>query len=1079
MSGSEGNGAGDTQAPRGFSVAAIAAYFQSSELTPLLAFAGVLLGLLAILITPREEEPQIDVTFANVLVPFPGASADEVEHLVSTPAEQVLSEIEGVEHVYSVSRPGLAVLSVQFYVGEARTGALVRLYNQVLSNADWLPRGLGVGEPVIKPKGIDDVPVVTLTLWSADTTRGAADLLRVAHALEADLKSVPGTRNIYTVGGPDNVLRVTLDPIRMAGHGVTVGDIKRALLGANALVREGTVTGDGETVDVQVGQFLVDAVDVAALTVGARDGAAVRLGDVASVAAGPDEPARYVWYGKGAAAGEAGAAARGEFPAVTIAIAKQPGRNAVDVSRQVIARVDALRGIVIPDGVEVTVTRDYGQTANDKANTLIKKLVFATASVVLLVLVTLGWRAALVVGTAVMVTLMITLFASWAWGFTINRVSLFALIFSIGILVDDAIVVVENIYRHLRPDGPGAAAVIPRAVSEVGGPTILATLTVIAALLPMAFVTGLMGPYMSPIPINASMGMLISLAVALVLTPWLALHLLRPAAAHHGAAGSSRLSRLFGLLIGPFLASGARRVALLVGVLALLAGAVALVPLEAVVLKMLPFDNKSEFQVVLDMPEGTTLERTAGVLGEMADAIAAVPEVVDYQVYAGTAAPIGFNGLVRQYYLRRAPELGDIQVNLTPKHTRKRKSHDVAGDVRALVAPIAAAHGGAVVVAEVPPGPPVQAPLVAEIYGLDASVRERAAERVRALFAATPDVVDIDDSRTAPSPKTTYRVDTARAALLGVPAADAVDAIGTALLGDDVSFLHGGQVKYPVPVRLRFADADRVAPAQVLALRARSRTSGGDTALVPLSSFVNAVEGRREAVRYHKDLLPYAFVTGDAAGRLDSPLYAMFSMRAALEDMAGETGERIRQFLFQPPAEPFLPAVKWDGEWRITWQTFRDMGAAYAVGLLLIYLLVVAQFRSYAVPLIIMAPIPLTVIGVLPGHALLGAQFTATSMIGLIALAGIIVRNSILLVSFVDESRHAGMPLAEAVIESAAVRAKPIVLTGLAAMLGALFIIDDPIFSGLAVSLLSGILVSTLLTLVVIPVMYYRWLSRG
>ena len=1053
----------------------IAQRFQDSEITPLLALVGLLLGLFAVLVTPREEEPQINVTFANVFIPFPGASAREVEHLVTTPAEQVLSEIEGVKHIYSVSRPGMAVLTVEYAVGQERSAAIVRLYNAVFSNEDWLPAGLGVGRPLIKPKGIDDVPIVSLTLWTPDPARGAYELERVAHTLEAELKRVPGTRDIYTLGGPGQVVLVELDAARLAGHGLDLSDLRQALQLANQVRHSGALVRDDQEIPITTGEFFQSAGEVARLVVGMHNGAPVFLEDVARVRHGPDQPGRLVWMGTGPAAEtEKGIQAHGLHPAVTLAIAKQPGTNAVQVARQLIERVDELEGIFLPDGIEVTVTRDYGATANDKAMTLIQKLAFATTSVVVLVLLALGWREAFIVGVAVVVTLAITLFASWAWGFTLNRVSLFALIFSIGILVDDAIVVVENIHRHLAMGGKKLREAIPAAVDEVGGPTILATLTVIAALLPMAFVTGLMGPYMSPIPINASIGMLISLIVAFVVTPWLGFRFLG-GHAHAAADGETGLDRFFQRLLLPFLRGDAgrgRRRGLGLVMLLLIVASVGLVAVQWVVLKMLPFDNKSEFLVVVDMPEGSSLERTNRVLQALGAHLATVPEVSDYQLYAGTASPINFNGLVRQYYLRSESHQGDIQVNLVDKKHRERSSHDIARAVREPLQAIGAPFEANIKITEVPPGPPVLSPLVVEVYGLDYEGQIRTARRIRAEFAATPDIVDVDDSVEAATPEWRIIVDRQRAARLGLSQAELVHAMTTLLAGEDVSYLHGEAGKYPVPIRLRAGNADRGDLDALLSLRVRGR----DGSLVPLAELVSVAPGLREHAIHHKDLLPVVYVTADMAGRLDSPLYGMLDLMGRIDALNSE--EPVAQSFIRQPANPYEYSVKWDGEWQITYETFRDMGIAYSVGLILIYLLVVAQFRSYLVPLIIMAPIPLTVIGVLPGHALTGAQFTATSMIGMIALAGIIVRNSILLVDFINESVAAGMPFQEAVIRSGAVRAKPIVLTGLAAMLGAFFILDDPIFNGLAISLISGILVSTVLTLVVIPVMYYA-LMRG
>ncbi|WP_084544892.1 efflux RND transporter permease subunit [Derxia gummosa] len=1112
--------AAGADAPLGVS-GRIAGFFQQARITPLLALVALLLGVFAVLVTPREEEPQIDVTMANVFVGWPGASVADVEAKLATPAEQVLSRMPGVEHVMSVSRPGVAVLTVQFKVGVARSEALVRLHDAVSSNADWLPQGLGVLPPVIKPKGIDDVPIVSLTLHSADPATGAFALEQIAHSIETDLKRVPGTRDVWTIGGPGRAVVVELDPERLAGAGLAVGDLRRALQSASAGAPAGELVTGNRAIAIEAGPFLRDADDVADLVVAARDGRPVHLRDVAEVRDGPLPATRMVWYGRRDASAVTAAGAQPtlpaanpradgspgenataqEVPAITIAITKKPGENAIDVADAVIARADALRNTVIPAGVELSVTRNYGATANDKAVKLIQKLMFATASVVALVFIALGRREAAIVGAAVVLTLTVTLFASWAWGFTLNRVSLFALIFSIGILVDDAIVVVENIHRHqaLHP-GRTLAQIIPGAVDEVGGPTILATLTVIAALLPMAFVSGLMGPYMGPIPINASMGMLLSLAVAFVVTPWLSGKWMKthgggsqalagdaagPAEAapsdglHATPTGlAARLDPFFRRLFAPFLdvRSGSRNRRLLgLGIAGLVGLSVALPVLGLVQLKMLPFDNKSEFQIVVDMPAGTPVEQTAAVLRELGAHLATVPEVTDWQSYAGTAAPINFNGLVRQYYLRASAEMGDIQVNLTDKHHRKLQSHAIATRERPALQAIGARFGANVKLVEVPPGPPVLAPIVAEITGPDADGRRAVAKQVRAVFERTDGVVDVDDSSFAAAPRRLVNIDRAKASLAGVPQAEVVATLRAGLAGEDAAWLHDAS-RTPVAAVLRLPAERQGDLDSLLQLPLRNARGG----LVPLRELVTVSSTEREQPAIHKDLLPVVFVTGDMAGKLDSPLYGMFGMRADIARIVTPGGGTLVEHFIRPPADAWRDyAIKWDGEWQITYDTFRDMGAAYAVGLVLIYLLVVAQFGSYLVPLIIMAPIPLTLVGVMPGHALLGSQFTATSMIGMIALAGIIVRNSILLVDFIQLERAAGVPFERAVVNAAATRAQPIVLTGLAAMLGAFFILDDPIFNGLAIALIFGILVSTLLTLVVIPLLYFSAFARG
>ncbi len=1058
----------------------IAKTFLQSELTPLFTVVGLLLGVFAVIVTPREEEPQINVTFANVFIAYPGASAKEVEEIVSTPAEQILSELEGLEHVYSVSYPGMSVLTAQFKVGEDRTQAIVRLYNAIYSKSDWLPANLGVSQPIIKPKGIDDVPIVSLTLWTRDPTRGAYELQHVAHAIEIELKRIPGTRDVYTIGGPDDVVHVVFDPTALAAYNLDLNDLRTALRTSNVAQPLGQIVNNNQTMQIQAGQFFSKAEDIADLVVAVHNGKPVYLGEVAEVQRGPDQPERYVWFGKGAATNNQPGAPL-EQPAVTIAIAKQPGSNAVQIANDIVARVEKLKGVFIPDDVQVTVTRNYGETANAKAQQLIKKLLFATTAVVLLVFFALGKREAIVVGAAVIVTLAITLFASWAWGFTINRVSLFALIFSIGILVDDAIVVVENIHRHMQLGAQKLLDAIPQAVDEVGGPTILATFTVIAALLPMAFVSGLMGPYMSPIPINASIGMLISLIIAFVVTPWLANIVLAQHVSHAPAHGinalftDEKLYAVFARYVRPFLQAQAgrkRRRYMLLVMLGLVVLSLSLVMFKLVVLKMLPFDNKSEFQVVVDMPEGTALEQTTRTLHALGQYLATVPEVTDYQVYAGTAAPINFNGLVRQYYLRTGANVGDIQVNLTDKSQRQRKSHEIAVSVRAPLQQIAKQFAANVKVVEVPPGPPVMSPLVAEIYGLDYDGQLALAETVRKVFEQTPSVVDVDVSVQAPQKKWLLKIDQHKAALWGVSQLTVTQAIHTALQGEDVSYLHTGNMKFPLPIRLEYGVENKSRVADVLQLRVRNNKGQ----LIALADLVEPIEAVAEQAIYHKDLLPVVFVTGDVAGKIDSPLYGMFAIDAQLNSVVSAQGEKLTHHFISAPENPYHYGIKWDGEWQVTYETFRDMGIAYAVGLLLIYFLVVAQFRSYVIPLIIMGPIPLTLIGIMPGHMLAGATFTATSMIGMIALAGIIVRNSILLVDFINQQRREGIALEEAVLRSGAVRAKPIILTGLAAMLGAFFILDDPIFNGLAVALIFGILVSTILTLLVIPVWYYAYL---
>ena len=1064
---------------------AIARVFQDSKLTPLLAGIAILMGLIIILITPKEEEPQIEVTMVDIMVAFPGAGVSEVENLVATPAEQVLSEVKGIEHVYSVSRPGQAVITLEYEVGLPRQEALVRTYNQVYSNQDWLPADLGTRQPLVKPRGIDDVPVMTLTLYDPDERHGGEELTRLAHLLEVALKRIPGTRDVYTIGGIADRVDVRLDPARLNGVGLTLDDLQNALVAANTSSRETRVTQDGLSLPLQAGTLLEEVADVRRLIVGMHGDAAVRLSDVADIRRGGTVPDQSVMMGFGPAgdADRPGAEPGKLFPAVTLAIAKKTGENAIDITTAIATRLDALTNRILPPGIEVVVTRDYGKTATDKTQTLIRDLVTATLAVMLLVLAAMGWRQALIVGTAVLITLLLTLVFSWAWGFTLNRVSLFALIFSIGILVDDGIVITENIHRRLVSGRGAARRLIPQAVDEVGTPTIMASLTIMAALIPMAFVSGLMGPYMRPIPINASAGMVISQLVAFVVAPWLALRLLarqrdeqNPSAGNdasgHSAEGvNPRIKRLFVALLGPFLGAHRWRRRLLgLGLLGLLLGALALPLVQAVILKMLPFDNKSELQVVVDMPESTPMEQTQRVMLEMGRHLEGVPEIAHWQSYAGTASPINFNGLVRQYYLRESPYQGDIQITLADKQARSRSSHAIALALRGPLQAIGERHDARVKIVEVPPGPPVLSPVVAEVYAATPEQRAALAHRVAGTMHEVEGLVDIDTTLAAPTTRWEVVVDRDRAARLGVSQAQVSEALQASLEGSAASYLHDAQAKYPVPIRLILAEGDKAQPARLLSLAVRSR----DGSRVPLASIAEIRESPWPGLRYHKDLQPVTYVTADMAGEIDSPLYGMFDTVARLS--AQDTPPA--QTFIEPPVLPGEPSLKWDGEWQITYETFRDMGLAYSVGIFMIFVLLVAQFRSYLLPLLVMAPIPLTLIGILPGHALLGREFTATSMIGMIALAGIIVRNSILLVVFIRQLLDEGVALEEAVVLAGAVRLKPIALTAVSAMLGAFFILADPIFNGLAISLVFGLAASTLLTLLVVPLLYYVMASR-
>lgn len=1045
----------------------IADIFQRSELTPLICLLGIVLGIVAILVTPKEEEPQIDVTMADIFVSFPGASAQEVEQLIAIPGEQILSEMSAIEHVYSVSTAGQAILTVQFDVGLPRQQALVQLYNKIQSNADWFPPGLGVMPPVVKPRSIDDVPIMTLTLYDKSNLKSVEQLTAIAHRLEIALKQIDGTRDIKSYAAVPQHLNVRIDSSKLSGYGLTVVDIKRAIDAANAASPETRITRDGLAIPFQAGAFLQSKEDLASLIISNRDNQPVYLADVASVRAGGSQPQHSLLIG---GLDEQ----RDVYPAVTIGISKKPGENAIDITNAVRQRLAELNNQLLPVDVTVTVTRDYGKTATDKFEQLVSDLISATVSVIVLVLLTMGWRQAAIVGVAVLVTLLFTLVFSWAWGFTLNRVSLFALIFSIGILVDDGIVITENIHRRVRNSPRPLSETIPKAVDEVGSPTIMATLTIMAALLPMAFVSGLMGPYMSPIPINASAGMVFSQLMAFIVAPWLALRLLNRergkdsnSEADSAAGTSPKLRMLFEKLLRPLLGEDkrGRRALVGLGVLTLLIAVMLLPIYKGVILKMLPFDNKSELQIVVDMPDNTAMEETQRLLVQLGNYLTSVAEVEHWQAYAGTASPINFNGLVRQYYLRNQPNQGDIQVNLKPKASRDRSSHEIARAIRTDLVNIAEPFGAALKVVEVPPGPPVLAPIVAEIYGGTATQQIHLAERILAKMDKVNGLVDKDSSLTDHVERWFLTVDRQRAARLGVSQQQVTQALSLLINAQPAGYVHKNTAKYAVPILVQLDEGDKARPQRILSLTVASMNG----ALVPLSTIATIQSEPWPRNHYHKDLKPVTYVQANMAGDIDSPIYGMFQLVGLLNDLENPPQQF---FIEQPPANGPL-AVKWDGEWQITYETFRDMGIAYSIGIFMIFVLLVAQFRSYLMPLIIMSPIPLTLVGILPGHWLLDKEFTATSMIGMIALAGIIVRNSILLVVFIRQLIDEGYALEDAVVLAGAVRIKPILLTALSAMIGAYFILADPIFNGLAISLIFGLAASTLLTVIVVPLLYY------
>jgi multidrug efflux pump subunit AcrB len=1040
---------------------ALAQRFLNSKLTPLLIVASLGAGVGGLLTTPREEEPQIRVPMIDVAVGLPGATPREVERRIAEPLERAIWEVAGIEYVYSVSQTDGALITARFAVGTEPELALTRLYGKLLANADKAPPGST--PPLVTLHGINEVPILTLTLSGGEDAGDGYLLRQQASELAAEIKRIPDVAETWVVGGAPREVRVTLDPAALSARGLSAAAVLHAIGVANAELPAGDLVSGNRSVPVRVGHLLRTVDQVRDVVVAVRGDRAVRLGDVATIADGPAEPDQYVGF---LAAGE-----QTFEPAVTIAIAKREGTNAATIAEHVLHRVDALTGSVLSADVRVTVTRNYGETATEKSQELLLHILIATLGVAVLVWATLGWREALVVLVAVPVTLALTLLVYRLYGYTLNRITLFALVFAIGILVDDAIVVVENIARHLRMGRrhPDEAAVM--AVDEVGNPTILATLTVIAAILPMAFVSGLMGPYMRPIPVGASVAMLFSLGVAFVMTPYLAVRLLRSHKAAHPSGGQEeplpdgRVARWYRAMLEGLLANGRRRTLAYAGMVTLLLLSMLLVPLKLVTVKMLPFDNKSEFQLIVDMPEGTSLERTADVAQALALAVSRDGAVRNVETYAGVAAPFNFNGLVRHYFLRRGPTVADVQVNLKPKQERDAQSHAIALRVRPVVDSIARAFGAAVKVAEIPPGPPVLSTLTAEIYGATYDEQIAAADRVRHAFATTDGVVDVDWSVTAPHQEVRAAVAQGEALRAGTNTSEIAQTVAAAMGGARAGLLHDAQAAEAVPIRLALPDSGTSSMGDLAALPIA--TPDGARRLGSLATLDSAPA---DVPIFRKNLRPVVYVTGDVAGRLESPAYAMLAMR----DSLAAIGDDFQVYYAASPTLTEKPFLVWDGEWQITVEVFRDLGIAFAAVLVLIYVLVVAWFQSFTVPLVIMAPIPLTLIGILPAHAVSGAFFTATSMIGMIALAGIIVRNSILLVDFIELGRERGLSVRDAVVASGLIRARPIILTAAAVVIGGAVMVADPIFQGLGIALISGAVVSTALTLVAIPLLYHE-----
>ena len=1046
--------------------------FIDSRLTPLLIIASVLLGVGAILLLPREEEPQIIVPMIDVFVQMPGGTSREVESRVTRPMEKLLWEIPGVEYIYSTSSPGMSMAIVRFRVGEGEENAFVRLNQKMSANFDLIPPGASL--PLIKPRSIDDVPILALTLSSR--VYDHFTLRRIAAQLHDDIKEVPDVSEVRIIGGQRRQMRVVLDPQRMAAYGVAPGSLIPGLQQSNTGARAGSFSADNREYLVETNSFFENSEQVGDLVVGVFNNHPIYLRNIATVEDAPEEAANYVLYGTGPASKSS---AEGVLPAVTLSIAKRKGTNATDVAAAVIAKIERVRGTVLPSEVDVAITRNYGETAAEKSNELLLHMLIAIASVSGLIWLALGRREAGIIALAIPVTLALTLAVFYLYGYTLNRVTLFALIFSIGILVDDAIVVVENIVRHCRlPENQGRSLhdIAVEAVDEVGNPTILATFAVIAAIIPMAFVRGLMGPYMKPIPIGASSAMLFSLLVAFIVTPWASVRLMKR---EHGAAksGENWTTIAYRRVMGSLLHTRWLRYGFLFGVVLLLMGALSLVGLKAVRVKMLPFDNKSEFQVIIDMPEGSTLEQTAAVSRDIGGYLGTVPEVKDYQLYVGTASPYNFNGLVRHYFLRQGPNVGDIQVNLLSKGQRTAQSHDIARRVRAPIHKIAASYGARVKIAEVPPGPPVLQTLVAEVYGPNYDRQIAVARQVRDIFSDAAGVVDVDWYVEDDQPQYRFAVDQEKAALNGVSPEQVSAALKLALGGTTVGLLHQASEKEDVPITLQLSREDR---SRIEDLK-QIRVAGAPGKLVPLGELTRVESTIADRSIYHKNLMPVVYVTADVAGEEESPAYAILKLNEAIDRLRLPEGYKLERYVANLPSSTDRLAMKWDGEWHISYEVFRDLGLAFAAVLVLIYILVTGWFQSFLIPLTIMTAIPFSLVGILPAHGGMKAFFTATSMIGFIAGAGIVVRNSIILVDFIQLRLKQGMPLDQAVIDAGAVRFRPMMLTAAAVIVGAGVILFDPIFQGLAISLMAGEVASLLLSRMSVPILFYiteSWL-RG
>ncbi|KRB23353.1 MULTISPECIES: efflux RND transporter permease subunit [Mesorhizobium] len=1057
--------------PASFGIAgALTRAFIASPLTPLFLVAAFAFGLVALLTLPREEEPQISVPMVDIFVRADGLKADDAVKLITEPLETIVKGIDGVEHVYSQTRDDQVMVTARFVVGTSSDAAVLRVHDKVRANMDRIP--VGVPEPLIVGRGIDDVAIVTLTLSpkaEAAARMTPNDLTRVARELRTEIAKIDNVGLTYLVGDTGEIIRVDPNPEKLALYGVTLQQLAAKVSGANKAFPAGRVRDRGEQIDIVAGETLASPDQIGNLLLTSRDNRPVYVRDVADVAFATDTGDALVSTVTRAGAGVE------RVPSVTLAIAKRAGSNAVAVADAILHRVALLQGGLIPGDMAIDVTRNYGETANDKANELLYHLGLATISIIVLVWVAIGRREAMVVAVVIPVTILLTLFASRVMGYTLNRVSLFALIFSIGILVDDAIVVIENISRHWAMGGGRdrrQAAI--EAVAEVGNPTIVATLTVVAALLPMLFVSGMMGPYMSPIPANASAAMIFSFFVAVTVTPWLMLKLAgrAPAHAHRDHGNGGPLGRAYTAVARPILASRKASWAFLLVVGLLTLGSLALFYTEHVTVKLLPFDNKSELSVTIDLPEGSSVEATDAVAQAVAARVLELKEVRSVQTHAATAAPFNFNGLVRHAVLRTEPRQGDVALNLLPKANRTRSSHEIALDVRQRIATIPVPQGTSLKVVEPPPGPPVMATLLAEVYGPDGDTRRKVAEKIETAFRSVPFIVDVDNSWGQPARRLRATISTDDAEFFHVEESDVFDTLAILNGGKTVGYSHRGGGRQPIPIRIERPKGERTLDERFLTTPIPANVLPGGRGVVELGDVVRVTPERASFPVFRHNGRAAEMVTAELAGSFEAPLYGMLAVSKAIDAQDWTGLQKPAISLHGQPEDESRPTLLWDGEWEVTWVTFRDMGAAFGVALLGIYILVVAQFGSFKVPLVILTPIPLTFIGILGGHWLFGAPFTATSMIGFIALAGIIVRNSILLVDFIRHAASPDRPLREVLIEAGAIRFKPILLTALAAMIGAAVILTDPIFQGLAISLLFGLASSTLLTVLVIPAIY-------